>query len=217
MPEETIPRCTPQRREGSGGLCESLPMRPMIRRVPRSQCLGRTRAGQRYCHDASSVRRYPASARAVLAAESGLPGNLRTEARRIRTEARRGDRHRGARRGAPGVVHLSEVRGHGRVVELAAFEPAGPGRSERSDARLRRHGRRRGYGGVRDHPRVWPAGCCALAPAQRRVSRRHARGTANPADPAGRSGDTCGHCDPGCGARGAEPVESRIVGAGACR
>ena len=64
-------------------------MRPIIRRVPRSRCLSRTRAGQRCCHDASSVRRYPASARAVLAAESGLPGNLRTE-------ARRGNGHRGA-------------------------------------------------------------------------------------------------------------------------
>ena len=50
---------------------------------------GRAPAGQRYCHDPSSVRRNPASAGRPLASESGLPGNLRTEARR--------DRHRGAR------------------------------------------------------------------------------------------------------------------------
>ena len=67
--------------------CESLPMRPMIRRVPRSRCLGsnpgsvvvnhhtaRTRAGQRYCHDASSVRRYPASARAVRSRCASVTG-----------------------------------------------------------------------------------------------------------------------------------------------
>ena len=48
-----------------------------------------------------------------------------TEARRLRTEARRGDRHRGARRGAPGVVHLSQVGGHRRVVALAARQPDG--------------------------------------------------------------------------------------------
>ena len=51
-------------------VAESLSMRPMIRRVARSRCMSRTRAGQLCCQDASSVRRYPGSARAVLAAET---------------------------------------------------------------------------------------------------------------------------------------------------
>ena len=42
-----------------------LPIRLMIRRVPRSRCLGLNPSGSAVCHDASSVRRYPASARAV--------------------------------------------------------------------------------------------------------------------------------------------------------
>ena len=51
-----------------------------------------------------------------LADGSGLPGELRAE-------ARRGDRHRGARGSAAGVVQLGEVGGQGHVVELAAVEP----------------------------------------------------------------------------------------------
>ena len=45
-----------------------------------------------------------------------LPGQLRAE-------ARGGDRHRGARGSAPGVVQLGEVRREGHVVELSAVEP----------------------------------------------------------------------------------------------
>ena len=51
-----------------------------------------------------------------LTGGSGLPGELRAE-------ARRGDRHRGARGRAAGVVQLGEVGGHARVVELAPAEP----------------------------------------------------------------------------------------------
>ena len=51
-----------------------------------------------------------------LAGGSGLPGELRAE-------ARRGDRHRGARGGAARVVQLGEVRREGHVIELAAVEP----------------------------------------------------------------------------------------------
>ena len=51
-----------------------------------------------------------------LAGGSGLPGQLRAE-------ARRGDRHRGARRGASGVVQLGEVGGQGHIVERPAAEP----------------------------------------------------------------------------------------------
>ena len=43
---------------------------------------GEPPAGQRYCHDPSSVRRHAASTGRPLASDSGLPGNLRTEARR---------------------------------------------------------------------------------------------------------------------------------------
>jgi len=86
-------------------------MRLKIRRVPRSRWLGLNPSGSAICHDTSSVRRYPASAGRPLASESGLPGHLRTE-------ARRSDRYRRARRGVPGVVHLSEAGGHGGVVEL---------------------------------------------------------------------------------------------------
>ena len=41
---------------------------------------------------------------------------------KLRAEARRGDRHRGARRGAAGVVQLGEVRREGHVVELATVD-----------------------------------------------------------------------------------------------
>ena len=41
----------------------------------------------------------------------------------LRAKARRGDRHRGARGGAPGVVQFGEVRRQRCVVELAAVEP----------------------------------------------------------------------------------------------
>ena len=56
--------------------CESLPPLPirlMIRRVPRSRCLGLNPSGSAVCHDASSVRRYPPSARAVRSAKAGCP------------------------------------------------------------------------------------------------------------------------------------------------
>ena len=46
-----------------------------------------------------------------LSGGSGLAGQLRAE-------ARRGDRHRGARRGATGVVQLGEVGGQGDFLEL---------------------------------------------------------------------------------------------------
>ena len=52
----------------------------------------------------------------ALAGGSGLPGQLRAE-------ARCGDRHRRARRGAPGIVQLGEVGRQGHVVELAPVEP----------------------------------------------------------------------------------------------
>ena len=51
-----------------------------------------------------------------LASGSGLAGQLRAE-------ARRGDRHRGARRGAAGVVQLGEVGGEGHIVEWPPVEP----------------------------------------------------------------------------------------------
>ena len=90
--------------------CPYLPMWPMIRGVPRSRCLGvEPPAGQRYCHDPSSVRRHPASAGRPLASDSGLPGNLRTE-------ARRGDRHRGAR----GTGWLRRPGSHELTVDLRA-------------------------------------------------------------------------------------------------
>ena len=93
---------------------------PMIRRVPRSRCLSRTRAGQRCCHDAAGTRQ----GRAVLAAESGLPGNLCTEARRLRTEARRGDRL--SRRALPPLVDTAQ--------KPARLTPVGPRRSTRPTA-----------------------------------------------------------------------------------
>ena len=64
---------------------------------------------------------------------------------------------------------------------------------------------------------LWTAAGRALTGAQRGVSRRHVRGLANPAGPGGRPGDNRGQRDPGRGARGSEPGESRIVGARACR
>ena len=51
-----------------------------------------------------------------LAGGSGLPGELRAE-------ARRGDRHRGARRRPAGGVELGEVGGQGHIMELASVEP----------------------------------------------------------------------------------------------
>ena len=104
----------------------------------------------------------------------------------------------------------------GRVIRVHAAAARGRDRSERRDARLRRRARRRGHGGVRDRLRVRPAACRALARAQRGDSRRHghADGAAHPARPGGRPGHTGGHGDPGRGARGAEPVESRNVGSG---
>jgi len=86
MPGQTIPRCTPQRRERLWRRsCESLrrcvaapaaplPIRLMIRRVPRSRCLGLNPSGLAVCHDASSVRRYPASARAVRSRCASVTG-----------------------------------------------------------------------------------------------------------------------------------------------
>ena len=52
-----------------------------------------------------------------LADGSGLPGQLRAE-------TRRGDRHRGARRGAASVVQLGEVGGQRHIVELAPSSQA---------------------------------------------------------------------------------------------
>ena len=75
----------------------------------------------------------------------------------------------------------------------------------------------RRHGGVRDLPWLWTAAGRALTGAQRGVSRRYVRGLANPARSGGRPGDNRSHRDPGRGARGAEPGESRIVGARACR
>ena len=63
--------------------CESLPICPsahfcpirlVIRRVPRSRCLGLNPSGSVVCHDASSVRRYPASARAVRSRCASVTG-----------------------------------------------------------------------------------------------------------------------------------------------
>ena len=97
MPGQTIPRCTPQRPERlwrrSASRCPAArkrsvkpaaplprcpaaqrPIRLMIRRVPRSRCLGLNPSGSAVCHDASSVRRYPPSARAVRSRCASVTG-----------------------------------------------------------------------------------------------------------------------------------------------
>ena len=56
------------------------------------------------------------------ASATHIAGRVRL-AGELRAEAGRGDRHRGARGGAPRVVELGEVGGQGRVIELLAAAP----------------------------------------------------------------------------------------------
>ena len=90
MPEETIPRCTPQRREGSGGLCEFVAHAPMISRIPPSRCPGVDPSGSAVLP--RPVFRAPEPGKRGPSARQG-----KRAARQLRTEARRGNRHRGAR------------------------------------------------------------------------------------------------------------------------
>ena len=68
------------------------------------------------CHQRRFAPTFHPSRPGRCSGGSGLPGELRAE-------ARRGDRHRGARGGPAGVMQLGEVRREGHVVELAAVEP----------------------------------------------------------------------------------------------
>ena len=86
--------------------------RPRSRQPRRTRCLGHAAvAGGE--HGGQIRDPDPASTRAVRSPTgTGLSGELRAE-------ARRSDRHRGARRDPAGVVQFGEVGGQGHVVELA--------------------------------------------------------------------------------------------------
>ena len=140
--------------------CEPLPMRPMIRRVPRSRCLGSNPSGSavlpRY------VFRPPVPGKRAarpLASENGLPGHPCTEARRLIHTARP-ERHNFRPGGNSETAALRHFAALGRV----------PGRLRARlwDGAGRRRSRARGNGtwivtgrGLRSWPDVFRLSCFA--------------------------------------------------------
>ena len=148
---------------------DSMP-RPVARGEHGRQVLGRERAGP----TAATVGGRPAVAGEYPGGP--LAGRVRL-AGELRAEAGRGDRHRGARGGAPRVVEFGEVGGQGRVIEPEAVEPGvelaerGVGRGDLGERVITHNGKAGSAAGA--------GRCCAGRP---RLPWHPAAGLALPAD-----------------------------------
>ena len=107
---------TAPRRGNLVGL-DATPAPAPARAVARGEHARQVRGAERAGPAATTVAGGPA----VVGENSGglLAGGVRL-AGKAGSEPRRGNRHRGARGGAAGVVELGEVGGQGRVIELPA-------------------------------------------------------------------------------------------------